>query len=104
MPNRDRLMTAAATLLSAGLTLVGSWLGYVAVVDKASFWDWPGFVGVGLCTIGSIGVLMGLFAPEARLSRSASVGLAQRQRGGSNSVNVQIGKIESHKPPPKRTS
>jgi hypothetical protein len=79
-----RWLALGSVLASLGGLLAVSWLIY-AKQEHETYWQWPGILGVTVTGAGMVGLIAGLLLPDH------SGGRSQVQRGGSNSVNLQVG-------------
>ena len=93
MATADRLLQFGGALFAVG---GGAVVAYDILArqdgDPSSFWSPFSVVGVVLLAIGLVGMLIGFFWKTDKSGRGQKTRvIRQRQRGGSNSTNVQVG-------------
>jgi hypothetical protein len=91
MLSSGRWTALGSAILGVGALLATSWLIY-AIQSKASFWSWPGIVGVAVAGVGLVILVVGFVIPDDEKPESKKQAPPQmRQRGGPHSVNFQAG-------------
>jgi 4-amino-4-deoxy-L-arabinose transferase-like glycosyltransferase len=91
MLSSGRWTALGSAILGVGALLAISWLIY-AIQSKASFWSWPGIVGVAVAGVGFVILVVGFVIPDdEKLESKKQAPPQMRQRGGPHSVNLQAG-------------
>lgn len=84
----DRWLAIGTTFAPIGSALcIGYWIYGLQASPQVGFWHLPGYAGCLLVLLGLIGLAIGFFGRG-----TPGRGTQQSQRGGDNSVNVQIGR------------
>jgi hypothetical protein len=80
-----RWLAVSSAVASLGGLLAVSWLIY-AKQEHATYFQWPGILGVTVTGVGFVGLIVGLLLPDHSDVSS------QVQQGGSSSINLQAGR------------